>query len=212
MWTVLKTAGPGMVQWLISTTSWLGLFKILALFGSAALAGYTIALRVMVLAWMPAWGLANAGATLVGQNLGAKRPDRAEASVRIATKYNAIFLGVVGTFFVIFARPIAGIFTTDPEVFQYASRALWVVSLGFPLFAIGMCLEGAFNGAGDTRTPTRLNFFCLWLGQVPLAWLLAKPLGFGATGIFIAVPVSFSLLALLSGVLFKRGKWKLQKV
>jgi putative MATE family efflux protein len=212
MWTVLKTAGPGTVQWLISTTSWLGLFKILALFGSAALAGYTIALRVMVLAWMPSWGLANAGATLVGQNLGAGQPDRAEASVRIATKYNVIFLSIVGVLFVIFARPIAGIFTTDPEVFQHAARALWIVSLGFPLFAIGMCLEGAFNGAGDTRTPTRLNFYCLWLGQVPLAWLLAKLLGLGATGIFIAVPVSFSLLALWSGVLFKRGKWKLQKV
>ncbi|MEO7411804.1 MAG: MATE family efflux transporter, partial [Opitutaceae bacterium] len=151
-------------------------------------------------------------ATLVGQNLGAGHPDRAEASVRIATKYNVIFLSVVGVLFVIFARPLAGIFTTDPEVFHHASRALWVVSLGFPLFAIGMCLEGAFNGAGDTRTPTRLNFYCLWLCQVPLAWLLAKPLGLGATGIYIAVPVSFSILALWSGVLFKRGKWKLQKV
>jgi Na+-driven multidrug efflux pump len=118
----------------------------------------------------------------------------------------------VGLLFVIFARPIAAIFTTDPEVFHHASQALWVVSLGFPLFAIGMCLEGAFNGAGDTRTPTRLNFFCLWLCQVPLAWLLAKPLGLGATGIFIAVPVSFSVLALWSGVLFKRGRWKLQNV
>lgn len=212
MGTTLKTAGPGIAQWLISTTSWLGLFKILALFGSAALAGYTIALRVMVLAWMPAWGLANAGATLVGQNLGAAKPERAEAAVRIATKYNAIFLGVVGVAFVIFARPLAAIFTTDPEVLQHASRALWIVSLGFPLFAIGMCLEGAFNGAGDTRTPTRLNFYCLWLGQVPLAWLLAKPLGMGPAGIFIAVPVSFSILALWSGVLFKRGRWKLQKV
>ncbi|MEO5958368.1 MAG: MATE family efflux transporter, partial [Opitutaceae bacterium] len=155
MWTVLKTAGPGILQWLISTTSWLGLFKILALFGSAALAGYTIAVRIMVFAWMPAWGLANAGATLVGQNLGAGKPDRAEAAVRIATKYNVIFLGVVGLLFVIFARPLAGLFTTDPEVFAHASRALWTVSLGFPIFAAGMCLEGAFNGAGDTKTPTR---------------------------------------------------------
>jgi putative MATE family efflux protein len=208
----LKTAGPGIAQWSISTTSWLGLFKILALFGSTAVAGYTIALRIMVLAWLPAWGLANAGATLVGQNLGAGKPERAEAAVWIATKYNAIFLSVVGVLFIVFAQPLAGLFTQDPEVFHQASRALWVVSLGFPLFAMGMCLEGAFNGAGDTATPTRLNFFCLWLGQVPIAWLLAKPLGMGATGVFIAVPVSFSILALWSGVLFKRGRWKLQKV
>lgn len=212
MGTVLKTAIPGIVQFGITTTSWLGLFKILALFGSSALAGYTIAIRIMMFAWMPAWGLSNAGATLVGQNLGAKKPDRAEQAVRIAAKYNMIFLGAVGLLFIVFARVLAGVFTKEPEVFHHATQALWIVSLGFPFFALGMCLEGAFNGAGDTRTPTRLNFFCLWLGQVPLAWLLAKPLGFGATGIFIAVPISFSILALASGVLFKRGRWKQQKI
>ena len=109
-------------------------------------------------------------------------------------------------------RVLAGIFTKDPEVFHYASQALWIVSLGFPLFALGMCLEGAFDCAGDTRTPTGLNFFCLWLGQVPLAGLLAQPIRLGACGIFIAVPVSFPALALASGVLFKRGKWKLQRI
>jgi putative MATE family efflux protein len=212
MGTTLQTAGPGIAQWLISTTSWLGLFKILAMFGSAALAGYTIAIRIMVFAWMPAWGLANAGATLVGQNLGGGKPERAEAAVWIATKYNVIFLGLVGALFVIFAGPLARLFTQDAEVFQHASRALWIVSLGFPLFAAGMCLEGAFNGAGDTATPTRLNFYCLWLCQVPLAWVLAKPCGLGPVGIFIAVPLSFSVLAVWSGVLFKRGKWKLKKV
>jgi Na+-driven multidrug efflux pump len=161
---------------------------------------------------MPAWGLANAGATLVGQNLGAGKPERAEAAVRIATRYNMLFLGVVGVVFIAGARLIAGLFTRDPEVFQHASRALWIVSTAFPLYAAGMCLESAFNGSGDTWTPTRLNFFCFWLGQVPLAWILAQPLQFGPLGVFISVPISFSILTLWSAVLFKQGKWKRQKV
>lgn len=209
---ILGTAGNGIAQLLINTTSWIGLFKILAMFGSAALAGYTIAIRVVVFALMPAWGLANAGATLVGQNLGAGKPERADQSIRIATRFNMIFLGIVGVLFVALAHPLVSLFSTDPEVLAHGSRALWIVSLAFPLYAAGMCLEAAFNGAGDTWTPTRLNFFCFWLGQVPLAWLLAQPAGLGPTGIFIAVPVSFSVLALWSAVLFKRGKWKEQKV
>jgi putative MATE family efflux protein len=212
MRTILTTSGNGILQLLISTTSWVGLFKILSAFGSAALAGYTIAIRIVVFALMPAWGLANAGATLVGQNLGAQQPDRAEAAVRIATRLNAIFLGIVGAVFVILAYPLAGVFTSDPETLTHAARGLWIVSLAFPLYAAGMCFEGAFNGAGDTWTPTRLNFFCFWLGQVPLAWALAEIAGLGAIGVFISVPVSFSVLALWSAVLFKRGKWKLQKV
>jgi putative MATE family efflux protein len=210
--TIARTAGNGIAQLLISTTSWVGLFKILALFGSSALAGYTIAIRVVMFALMPAWGLANAAATLVGQNLGAQHPDRAEAAVKIATKFNMIFLGLVGLVFVFGAGLIARIFTSDPEVLLHASRALWIVSLAFPLYAAGMCLEGAFNGSGDTWTPTRLNFFCFWLGQVPLAWLLAKTCGLGPIGVFVAVPVSFSVLALWSAVLFRRGRWKRQKV
>ena len=209
---ILRTAGNGIAQLLISTTSWVGLFKILALFGSSALAGYTIAIRVVMFALMPAWGLANAGATLVGQNLGAAKPDRAEAAVRIATRFNMIFLGAVGVVFVFGSGFIASIFTSDPEVHAHATRSLWIVSLAFPLYAAGMCLEGAFNGAGDTWTPTRLNFFCFWLGQVPLAWLLASTFKLGPIGIYIAVPISFSVLTLWSAVLFKRGHWKQQKV
>lgn len=209
---ILRPAWNGIAQLLISTTSWVGLFKILTHFGSSAVAGYTIAIRVVIFALMPAWGLANAGSTLVGQNLGAKHPGRAEAAVRLATKFNMLFLGAVGLVFVVFSRQIAGLFTTDPEVFHHANRALWVVSLAFPLYAAGMCFEGAFNGAGDTWTPTRLNFFCFWLGQVPLAWALAVPGQLGALGVFIAVPASFTVLALWSGVLFKRGAWKTQKV
>ncbi|HTI71951.1 MAG TPA: MATE family efflux transporter [Candidatus Limnocylindria bacterium] len=210
--SIMKPAWNGIAQLLISTTSWVGLFKILALFGSTALAGYTIAIRIIISALMPAWGLSNAGATLVGQNLGAKKPERAEAAVKIATRFNMIFLGVVGVIFLVCANLIVGIFTKDPVVFQYGTRALRIISLGFPLFAAGMCFQGAFNGAGDTWTATRLNFFCFWLGQIPLAWVLAKPLGLGPLGVFISVPVSFSVLALWTGFLFKKGHWKLQKV
>ncbi|MFL6618266.1 MAG: MATE family efflux transporter [Povalibacter sp.] len=209
---IISTAGNGVAQLFISTTSWVGLFKILATFGSAALAGYTIAIRIVIFALMPAWGLSNAGATLVGQNLGANKPDRAEQSVRIATKFNVLFLGIVGAVFVILATPLVSLFTTDPEVLEHGARALWIVSLAFPLYAAGMCMEAAFNGAGDTWTPTRLNFFCFWLGQVPLAWLLAHVFKLGPIGVFIAVPISFSVLALWSAALFKLGKWKEKKV
>lgn len=210
--TILTTAWNGVLQMLIATTSWIGLFKILAIFGSTALAGYTIAVRIVVFALMPAWGLSNAGATLVGQNLGAGKPQRAEQAIRIATRYNVIFLGVVGALFVIFARPLVGLFAPEPEVLEYGTRALWIVALAFPLYAAGMCMEAAFNGAGDTWTPTRLNFFCLWLGQVPMAWLLAERFGWGPTGVFIAVPIAFSVLTLWAWVLFRRGKWKHQRV
>ncbi len=206
------TSGSGIGQLLISTTSWVGLFKILSGFGASAVAGYTIAIRIVIFALMPAWGLSNAGATLVGQNLGAKKPERAEAAVKIATKFNMIFLGAVGLVFVVLARPLVSLFTTDPEVLRFGAQALWLVSLGFPLYAAGMCYEGAFNGAGDTWTPTRLNFFCFWLGQIPIAWVLSHVLGLGPTGVFIAVPTGFSVLAVWAWVLFKQGKWKATKV
>ncbi|HEX7113846.1 MAG TPA: MATE family efflux transporter [Steroidobacter sp.] len=209
---ILTTSWNGIAQLMINTTSWIGLFKILALFGSAALAGYTIALRIVIFALMPAWGLANAAATLVGQNLGAVKPERAEAAVKIATRFNMILLGIVGAAFVVFSGPLVGFFTRDPQVLEYGGRALWIVSLAFPLYAAGMCMEAAFNGAGDTWTPTRLNFFCFWLGQIPLAWLLAQGLGMGPLGVFIAVPVSFSVLALWAVALFREGKWKAKKV
>lgn len=209
---VLKTAGPGMAQMLITTTSWVGLFKILSVFGSAALAGYTIAIRLVLFALLPASGLANAGATLVGQNLGAEKPGRAEAAIRIAVRYNTLCLGAVGLFFIVLAPYLVGGFTKDPDVAFYATRALQLLSLGFPFYAAGMCFEGSFNGAGDTGTPTRMNFCCLWLGQVPLAWLLSRHFGFGPNGIFFSVSISFTALAIWGGILFRRGKWKLKKV
>ena len=209
---VLSKSGSGIVQLLISTTSWVGLFKILALFGSSALAGYTIAIRIVIFALMPAWGLANAGATLVGQNLGAQKPERAEAAVKIAVKFDVVVLSLIGIVFVLFAHPLIRLFTQDSEVVAFGTQALWIVSLAFPLYAAGMCFESAFNGSGDTWTPVRLNFLCLWLGQIPVAWVLSKTLGFGPLGVFIAVPVAHSLLAISSGLLFRRGRWKTQKV
>jgi putative MATE family efflux protein len=210
--TIVATSSNGILQMMINMTSWLGLMKILAMSGSVALAGYTIAMRIVMFALMPAWGLANAGATLVGQNLGAGKPERAEQAVKIATRFNTMFLGAVGVLFVFFAGPIASIFTSDADVLKEATRALWIVSLAFPLYGAGMCLGAAFNGAGDTWTPTRLNFFCFWLGQIPLAWLLAGPLGLNALGVYIAVPVAFSAWTLASGVLFLKGRWKQKKI
>jgi putative MATE family efflux protein len=210
--SVCRMAWSGVAQFLISTTSWIGLIKILSLFGNAALAGYTISVRVVLFALLPAWGLSNAGATLVGQNLGAREPSRAESSVWIATRYNILFLGIVGILFVAFATPITRFFTSDPDVLSHGSKALWIVSLGFPFYAAGMCMTSAFNGAGDTWTPTWLNFFCFWLCEIPLGWLLATQLGFGPTGVFIAIPIAFSLLAIVSMVLFQRGQWKATSV
>jgi putative MATE family efflux protein len=207
---VLAKSGSGVAQFLISTTSWVGLFKILALFGSTALAGYTIAIRIVTFALMPAWGLANAGATLVGQNLGAGRAERAEAAVWIAVKLNVLVLGVVGLGFVLFSGPLIRLFSPEPEVAAFGVRSLWIISLAFPFYAAGMCFEGAFNGAGDTWTPARLNFLCLWLCQIPMAWFLSQ--SFGPVGAVISVPAAFSLLTLLSWALFRRGRWKLQKV
>ncbi len=209
---ILRTSGNGVLQFMINMTSWVFLFRILAHFGSQALAGYTIAMRLIIFALMPAWGLANAGATLVGQNLGAGKPERAEAAIRTALRFNVIFLGLGGLLYVAGAHLVVRAFTTDPAVYAEGVRALWIVSLAFPLYAAGMCLGGAFNGSGDTWTPTWLNFYCFWLGQVPLAWVLAVPLGLGPTGVYIAVPVSFTALTLWTGVLFRRGKWKQQKV
>jgi putative MATE family efflux protein len=209
MHRILVTSANGTAQLLIATTSWIGLVRVLALFGSAAVAGYTIALRLITFVMLPAWGLASASATLVGQNLGARQPDRAEAAVRISTRGNVMLLAVVGVAFILSSDTLARLFTTDSEVHGYAVQALRAMSLAFPFYAVGMSMAAAFNGAGDTWTPTRVSFFCLWLGEVPLAWLLAKHLGFGPLGVFIALPTAVSVLALWSFVLFTRGRWKL---
>jgi putative MATE family efflux protein len=212
MRAVAPTAGPGVVQVLISTTSWVALFKILAMFGSSALAGYTIAVRLIQLAMLVSLGVANAAATLVGQSLGASKPDRAEAIVRLAVRFNVPLLTGIGVAFIAFSRPLIDLFTSDPNVVEHGTRALWIVSLGLPIYAAATCFIAAFNGAGDTWTPTRLNFFCLWLGQVPLAWILSSVTRLGSSGVAIAVLLSFSLLALLSSTSFRRGLWRTKRV
>jgi putative MATE family efflux protein len=212
MKTVLRLSGSGTLQILIATASYVGLVRILSMSGSAALAGYTIGIRVIVFALLPAFGLSNAAATMVGQNLGARRPDRAEQAVWAAAKYNMLFLGTVGVFFLIFAPQIAGLFTTDPAVQPFAVSCLRTVSLGFVFYACGMVLTQAFNGAGDTWTPTLINLFVFWLWEIPLAWWLSTQAGFGARGVFIALTIAYSTLAVVSVVCFRTGKWKSKRV
>ncbi len=209
LWSLAWVA---MFQFGIATTSWLGLMVVVASFGSEAVAGYTIGMRLIIFALLPAVGLANAAATLVGQNLGAKQPERAEKSVWKAAFYNAIFQTSIGILFVIFAEPIAGIFTDEPLVLMYATDSLRIISYGFLFYAVGMVLETSFNGAGDTRTPTYLNIFVFWLFEVPLAFILAHYFKMGPHGVFWAITIAFSMLAIASAILFKRGKWKLMEV
>jgi putative MATE family efflux protein len=209
---VLRLSGSGTLQILIGTASYVGLVRILSVFGSDALAGYTIGIRVIIFALLPAFGISNAAATMVGQNLGAKRPDRAEKAVWTAALYNMVFLGAVGVVFFLLARPIAGLFTSDPAVQPFAVSCLRTVSLGFLFYAVGMVLTQSFNGAGDTWTPTLINLGVFWLWEIPLAWWLAVHGGLGPRGVFIALTVAYSTLAVVSAVLFRRGAWKDKKV
>ena len=212
MWALIRLSAVGTFQMIIGMVSWIGLVRILSMFGSAALAGYTIALRVVIFALLPSWGLSNAAATMVGQGLGARKPERAEQAVWTAANYNAVFLTAVGVVFFVGAKVLVGLFTHDADVAVWAVSCLRIVSLGFPLYAYGMVLTQSFNGAGDTWTPTWLNLFCFWLWELPLAWALAHAMGFGPRGVFISITVAFCTLALASAALFRRGRWKLRVV
>jgi putative MATE family efflux protein len=212
MKTLLRLSGSGTIQILIATASYVGLVRILSVFGSSALAGYTIGIRVILFALLPAFGISNAAATMVGQNLGAKRPDRAERAVWTAAVYNMIFLGLVGLLFLAAAPLIAQVFTPDPEVQRFAIRCLRIVSLGFVFYAAGMVLTQAFNGAGDTWTPTIINLFVFWMWELPLAWWLSSGAGLGATGVFIALTIAYSTQGLVATLLFRRGTWKTKRV
>ena len=212
MGRIVRLSGIGTLQVFIGTASWIGLIRILAQFGSAALAAYTIAIRIILFALFPSWGLGNAAATMVGQALGAKKPDRAERAVWMASFYNLCFLGTVGIAFVAFSESIARLFTQDPAVLPLAVDGLRIVALGFPLYAYGMVLNQSFNGAGDTWTPTWLNLFVFWLFELPLAYFVSVRLGLGPIGVFWAITLAFSLLAIASAVLFKRGRWKIKAV
>jgi putative MATE family efflux protein len=209
---LVKLSGTGTFQVLIGTASWIGLVRILAGFGSTALAGYTIAIRIILFALLPSWGMSNAAATMVGQALGAKKPDRAERAVWIAGFYNMCFLGAVSVLFIVGAPLIVRLFTAEPEVMRYAVNGLRVVSIGFVFYAYGMVLAQSFNGAGDTWTPTLLNLFSFWLWEIPLAYVLAFVFKMGPHGVFLAITIAFSTFALLAAVMFKRGRWKTRHV
>jgi putative MATE family efflux protein len=209
---ILRLASSATLQNLIGMASWIGLVRILATYGSDALAGYTIAVRLVIFALMPSWGLSNAAATMVGQSLGAQKPERAEASVWRAGRYNTGFLSAIGLLFFLAAPLILRAFTSDPEVTGYGVRCLRIVALGFPFYAYGMVLTQSFNGAGDTWTPTWLNLGCFWLFEIPLAWALAETAGLGPSGVFWAITAAFSLLAAASVLLFRRGAWKARVV
>jgi putative MATE family efflux protein len=212
MATIMRLSSTAIFQAFIGTTSWVALLRIVARFGSTAIGGYGVAIRVVLFALLPSWGMANAAATLMGQNLGAGRPERAEQAVWRAALYNLMFLGCTGLLFVLFGEPIVRGFSSDPAVVAYGTQALRIISAGFLFYAYGMVLTQAFNGAGDTWTPTLINLCCFWLWEIPLAWLLAEPLGLGPTGVFVSVLVGFSTMALVSVVLFRRGRWKRVKV
>jgi len=209
---LLRLSAGGVGQMLIATTSYVGLIRILAEFGSAVLAGYVVSIRVVIFIILPSWGLSNAAATLVGQNLGAEKPERAERAVWITGMWNMAFMAVVTVVFVAFAPQIIRIFTSDPKIVPIGVESLRIISYGYVFYAWGMVMMQAFNGAGDTATPTWINLFCFWLFQIPLALVLAFSMGIGPTGVFVAIAASYSLSAIIGVVLFRRGKWKQQKV
>jgi putative MATE family efflux protein len=212
LFNLFRVSLTGILQFAIANISWIGLVRIISIFGADALAGYTIAFRILIFAILPSWGLSNAAATLVGQNLGAKRPDRAEQSVWRTGFYNMLFLGAIGVFFVIFAVPVVRLFTHDPAVVPLAASALRILSCGNIGYAYGMVMLQAFNGAGDTVTPTIVNFFGFWLFEIPLAYVLAIPEHLHSNGVFLSIVFAEGAIAAAGVVLFRRGRWKTQKI
>jgi putative MATE family efflux protein len=210
--SIVVLSGPATLQMLIGMASWIGLVRIVSSFGSDALAGYTIAIRIVIFALLPSFGLANAAATMVGQALGAGDPARAEASVWRAAWYNTLFLTAVGIVFLVTTGHLVGFFTADPAVHAYASDGLRFIAYGFVFYGAGMVLAQSFNGAGDTRTPTILNLVVFWAFEIPLAYVLAKPLGMGPRGVFLAVTLAFSVFTPVSALVFRRGGWKTARV
>lgn len=212
MVNIIKVAAGGVIQFILPSVSWIFLSRIVAVFGSGAVAGYTIAVRIMIFSLLPSWGVANAASTLVGQNLGAKQPDRAARSAWLCGHMNMVYMVFIAILFWIFAPWLVAFFTTEGVVASYAISALRILCLGYFFYGYGMVFAQAFNGAGDTLTPTYMNAFCFLLIQIPLAWFLSQQLNWGPQGAFAAVPMSESFLAVLSAYLFQRGKWKMVKV
>lgn len=212
MFNLIKVSLGGIGQFLIGTSSWIFLMRIMSEFGSEVLAGYTIAIRVMMFTLMPAWGMSNAAATLVGQNLGARKPQRAEDSVWKTGKYTAIFMAVVSLAYLLFAKTIIGWFTNEAEVIKQGALCLQIIAAGYIFYAYGMVVIQSFNGSGDTRTPTYINFICFWLFQLPFAYLAAITFDLGPTGVFWAITLAEVLIALIGIVWFRKGKWKNMKI
>lgn len=211
--TIIEISWPATLQFLIGSGSWIVLASLVVQTGhSEASAGYQVAIRIVMFFILPAWGMSNAAATLVGQNLGAGHPARAELSVIKTAKYNAIFMGVVSLVFLLFADLIISFFTKDKIVKEYAVSALRIISGGYVFYGIGMVMANAFNGAGDTKTPTIINLFGFWFFQIPLAWLLAKTFQWGPVGVFVAIPIAETAIAIAAYILFKKGRWKLKKI
>ncbi|MES2371855.1 MAG: MATE family efflux transporter [Bacteroidota bacterium] len=210
---IFTIASTGTLQFLIGSASWIAMARIISGFGSEAVAGYTIAIRLLIFFLMPAWGLSNAAATLVGQNLGAKQPERAEKSVWKTAQYNAIFMGIVSLLFITCAEFFVKLIdNSDPGVIKTAVQALRIVSCGYIFYGVGMVMINAFNGAGDSKTPTWINLFWFWIFQIPFAYLLADVWKMGPTGVFIAIVVTETCITITSVILFKKGKWKLIKI
>ena len=212
MWRLIRVSMTGILQFLISQASWIGLVRIVSLFGASALAAYTIGIRIVIFAILPSWGLSNAAATLVGQNLGAGHPDRARKAVYRTGLWNMLFLGSVGVVFIVFAPAIIRLFTQDPAVVGHAIDCLRIFSCGNIAFAYGMVMLQAFNGAGDTLTPTYVNLFGFWVVEIPLAWWLALHTAMGVNGVFVAVVVAQTVVVLISTFLFRRGRWARQRI
>ncbi len=215
-WTVMKrlirVSLGGIGQFIIATSSWIGLVRILAEFGSITVAGYTIGIRIFIFSILPSWGMSNAAATLVGQNLGAGKPERAEKSVWATAGVNMIFLALVGVTFYFTADFLVGLFTSDQEIIEIGAQCLRIISYGYLSYAFGMIIIQAFNGAGDTMTPTAINFICFWLVEIPLAYLLAMEFGLKQEGVFYAIVAAETLLAVLGYLVFRRGNWKQKEV
>ncbi|MBM3420141.1 MAG: MATE family efflux transporter, partial [Bacteroidetes bacterium] len=198
----------GIGQNLIATTSWIGLVRIISVFGSEVVAGYTIAIRIILFVLLPSWGVSNAASTLVGQNLGAGKPERAETAVWFTGKLNIILLGLIGLILIAFPEFFIKLFIAEPEVIAHGASGLRIISYGFAAYGFGMVLVNSFNGSGDTITPVKINFVVFWLIEIPLAWFLAIALGLKQTGVFVAIVIAESLLTIIAWLAFRRGKWK----